>query len=165
MEPLFGQGCAVMTSMPAASTGTATTSDGAAKSLKLTEFLDLATLQDIQDSLAMVAQVKASILDTTGQPLTQTTVSERFSNRSAAIVAARKQKGDTNLDQPFAAPIIVNNQKLGTIVMEPAKSVPIKSSQVTKLAKKLDVPVEQVRTIIEAMNEEGMGQRTASVQF
>ena len=29
--------------------------------VKLTEFLDLATLQDIQDSLAMVAQVKASV--------------------------------------------------------------------------------------------------------
>ncbi len=133
--------------------------------MKLTEFLDLATLQDIQDSLAMVAQVKASILDTAGTPLTQTTVSERFANRSAAIVAARKQKGDSNLDQPFAAPIIVNDVKLGTIVMEPAKAVPIKSSQITKLAKRLELPVEQVRAVIDAMNEEGMGQRTASVQF
>ena len=133
--------------------------------MKLTEFLDLATLQDIQDSLAMVAQVKASILDTSGAPLTQTTVSERFANRSAAIVAARKQKGDSNLDQPFAAPIIVNDVKLGTIVMEPAKAVPIKSSQITKLAKRLELPVEQVRAVIDAMNEEGMGQRTASVQF
>ena len=59
---------------------------------RLTEFLDLATLQDIQDSLAMVAQVKASILDTSGHPLTQTTVSERFSNSSEAIAAALKQK-------------------------------------------------------------------------
>ncbi len=133
--------------------------------MKLTEFLDIATLQDIQDSLAMVAQVKASILDNAGQPLTQTTVSERFSTRSAAIVASRRQKGDGNLDQPFAAPIIVNNQKLGTIVMEPAKAVPIKSSQVARLARKLGMPPEQVRTVIDAMNEEGMGQRTASVQF
>jgi len=133
--------------------------------MKLTEFLDLATLQDIQDSLAMVAQVKASILDNTGQPLTQTTVSERFSNRSAAIAAARRQKGDSDLDQPFSAPIIVDDVKIGSIVMEPAKAAPIKSSQVMRLARKLDVPAEQVRTIIEAMNEEGMGRRTASVQF
>ncbi len=110
--------------------------------LKLTEFLDLATLQDIQDSLAMVAQVKATILDTAGVPLTQTTVSERFSNRSAAIVAARRQKGDSNLDQPFSAPIIVNDVKLGTIVMEPAKAAPMKTSQVIRLAKKLDMPAE-----------------------
>jgi phosphoserine phosphatase RsbU/P len=139
--------------------------DAPTSDMKLTEFLDLATLQDIQDSLAMVAQVKASILDNHGQPVTQTTVSERFSTRSAAIAAARRQKGDSNLDQPFAAPIIVNDTKIGSIVMEPAKAAPIKNSQITKLARKLNVPVEQVRGIIEAMNEEGMGQRTASVQF
>jgi sigma-B regulation protein RsbU (phosphoserine phosphatase) len=132
---------------------------------RLTEFLDLSTLQDIQDSLAMVAQVKATILDNAGQPLTQTSISERFNNRSAAIVAARKQKGDSNLDQPFTAPIIVNEVKLGSIVMEPTKSAPIKSSQITRLAKKLDVPTDHVRTIVEAMNQEGMSQRTASVQF
>ena len=136
-----------------------------AATMKLTEFLDLTTLQDIQDSLAMVAQVKASILDNAGLPLTQTSVSERFSNRSAAIAAARRQKGDTDLDQPFSAAIIVDNVKLGSIVMEPAKAAPIKSSQVTRLARKLEVPAEQVRAIIEAMNDEGMGQRTASVQF
>ncbi len=133
--------------------------------IRLTEFLDLATLQDIQDSLAMVAQVKAIILDNGGQPLTQTTVSERFSTRSAAIQAARRQKGDGDLDEPFSAPIIVNDIKLGSIVMEPAKAAPIKTSQVNRLAKRLNVPAEQVRGIIEAMNEEGMGQRTASVQF
>ncbi|HUO09937.1 MAG TPA: SpoIIE family protein phosphatase [Phycisphaerae bacterium] len=147
------------------STVTDLISAGSGKTMKLTEFLDVATLQDIQDSLAMVAQVKASILDVAGIPLTQTTVSERFANRSAAIVAARKQKGDTNLDQPFAAPIVVNDVKLGSIVMEPGKAVPIKSSQITKLATKLELPVEQVREVIDAMNEEGMGQRTASVQF
>lgn len=133
--------------------------------MKLTEFLDLTTLQDIQDSLAMVAQVKASILDNVGIPLTQTTVSDRFANRSAAIAAARRQKGDQDLDQPFSAPIIVNDTKIGSIVMEPAKAAPIKTSQINKLAKKINVPAEQVRAIIQAMNEEGMGQRTASVQF
>ena len=104
--------------------------EGASKvDMKLTEFLDLATLQDIQDSLAMVAQVKASIVDNAGQPLTQTSVSERFSNRSAAIAAARRQRGDSDLDQPFSASIIVNDVKLGTIVMEPAKAAPIKTDR------------------------------------
>src|SRR5947209_492295 len=97
--------------------------------LRLTQFLDLATLQDIQDSLVMVAQVKASIQDAAGTALTQTTVSERFSTRSAAIAAARKQKGDAELDQPFSAPIEVAGQRIGTIVMEPSKPAPIKTSQ------------------------------------
>jgi len=138
---------------------------GTQSTMKLTDFLDVPTLQDIQDSLAMVAQVKATILDNTGQPLTQTTVSERFSTRSAAIAAARKQKGDTELDQPFFAPIVVNDIKLGTIKMEPAKAAPVKTTQIARLAKKLNVPAEQVRAVIDAMNREGIGQRTASVQF
>ena len=132
---------------------------------KITDFLDIATLQDIQDSLAMVAQVKATILDDAGQPITQTSVSERFSTRSAQIAAARRQKGDSDMDQPFCAPIELNGVSLATIVMEPAKAPPIKASQVTKLARKLGLPVEQVRTVIDAMKEEGIGQRTASVQF
>src|SRR5262249_19076918 len=100
-----------------------------------------------------------------GMPLTQTTVSDRFSTRSAAIAAARKQKGDADLDQPFSACIEVGGQKLGTIVMEPAKAAPIKSSQVNKLAKKIGVGEEEIRRIIDAMNEEGIGQRPAQVQF
>lgn len=132
---------------------------------RLTDFLDLATLQDIQDSLAMVAQVKASILDNAGQPLTQTTVSERFSTRSAAIAAARQQKGDSDLDQPFAAPIMVEGEKIATIVMEPAKAAAIKASQVNKLARKLGLPADSVRAVVDAMTQEGIGHRTASVQF
>ncbi len=132
---------------------------------RITDFIDAPTLQDIQDSLAMVAQVKATILDMGGQPLTQTTVSDRFSSRSAAIAAARKNKGDSDLDQPFTATISVAGQPVASIVMEPAKAAPIKTSQINRLAKRLQLPAEHVRSVIEAMNEEGIGQRTASVQF
>jgi serine phosphatase RsbU (regulator of sigma subunit) len=132
---------------------------------RLTDFVDAATLQDVHDSLAVIAQVKTTILDTNGQPLTTTAVSERFNSRSAAIAAARKLKGDGDMNQPFTAPIEVNGEKLATIVMEPGTAAPIKSAQVNRLAKKLQLPVEQVRQVLEAMNEEGMGQRTASVQF
>lgn len=132
---------------------------------RVTDFLDTATLQDIQDSLATVAQVKATILDMSGQPLTQTTVSDRFSSRSAAIAAARKNKGDSDLDQPFTATISVAGHPVANIVMEPAKAAPIKMSQINRLAKRLQLPSEHVKAVIDAMNEEGIGQRTASVQF
>jgi sigma-B regulation protein RsbU (phosphoserine phosphatase) len=136
-----------------------------APATRLTDYLDAATLQDIQDALAMVAQSKASILDGQGRPLTQTAVSERFSTRSAQIAAARKQKGDADLDQPFTAPIVVNGTTLATIMLEPAKAAPIRSSAVNRLARRLQLPVEQVRAVVEAMHDEGMGQRAASVQF
>ncbi len=49
--------------------------------------------------------------------------------------------------------------------MEPGKAPPIKTSQINKLARRLALPAEQVRAVIDAMKEEGIGQRTASVQF
>ena len=92
-------------------------------------------------------------------------MSERFSSRSAAIAASRLQKGDEDLDQPFAAPIIVNGEQLATIIMEPAKAAPIRSSHVNRVAKKLGVPPEDVRRVMDALKQEGLSRRTASVQF
>ncbi len=133
--------------------------------VKLTDYIDSTTLQDIQDSLASVAQVKATILDTAGQPLTQTTVSQRFETRSAAIAAARHQKGDTDLDQPFSAPIIVGDVRLGSIVIEPAKAAPMRTAMVKELSEKLNIPAAQVRVLVETINQDTLQRRTASVQF
>ncbi len=132
---------------------------------KLTDFIDAATLQDIQDSLAAVAQVKASILDPAGTPLTSKTASKRFLSRSAAIADARRQKGDSSLDEPFSAPIVVENIQLGSIVIEPAKPAPVRAAMVNDLAGKLNIPAAQVRSVVEAFAAEGLAQRTASVQF
>lgn len=132
---------------------------------KLTDYIDSTTLQDIQDSLASVAQVKATILDPGGQPLTQTTISQRFETRSAAIAAARYQKGDSDLDQPFSAPIIVGDVRLGSIVIEPAKAAPMRAAMVKELSEKLNIPAAQVRVLVETINQDSVRRRTASVQF
>ncbi|NNM88682.1 MAG: hypothetical protein HKL95_09200, partial [Phycisphaerae bacterium] len=132
---------------------------------KLTDYIDPTTLQDIQDALASVAQVKATILDPGGQPLTQTTVSPRFETRSAAIAAARHQKGDADLDQPFSAPIIVGDVRLGSIVIEPAKAAPMRTAMVKDLSEKLNIPAAQVRVLVETINQDTVRRRTASVQF
>ncbi len=132
---------------------------------RLTDYIDAATLQDIQDSLASVARVKATILDDRGVPLTHTTVSKRFQTRSAAIAASHSAKGDAGMDQPFSAPIVVTGRKLGSIVIEPAKAAPVRAAAINELAGKLQLPAAQVRTIIDAVNQESLMQRTASVQF
>ena len=54
--------------------------------LKLTDFMDLATLQEVQDSFAAVANVKATITDATGNLLTQPTPTP--SARAASRIAA-----------------------------------------------------------------------------
>jgi len=132
---------------------------------RLTDYIDLATLQDIQDALASVAGVKAMILDPSGKALTQATVSKRFQTRSAAIAATRNQKGDGTLDQSFSAPIIVSNVRLGSIVMEPSKPAPLRSAMVNELAEKLQLPTTQIRTIFDTLRQETLQQRTAGVQF
>jgi len=134
-------------------------------SARLTDYIDAATLQDIQDSLASVARVKATILDSQGVPLTHTTVSKRFQTRSAAIAASHSAKGDSGLDQSFTAPIVVRGMRLGSIVIEPTKAAPVRAAAIQDLATKLQLPPAQVRTIVDAVNQESLVQRTASVQF
>src|SRR5215204_1373157 len=53
--------------------------------LRLTDFVDLATLQEIQDSFAAVADVKAVITDAEGAALTQATPTTSFLRRQRAL--------------------------------------------------------------------------------
>ncbi len=140
--------------------------DGVApSSARLTDYIDAATLQDIQDALASVARLKATILDTQGRPLTQTTISKRFQTRSAAIAQARQQKGDSTLEQPFSAPIEVAGVQLGNLVIEPSQPAPVRTSRIKELAEKLNLLPTQVRSLLASIQEETLTQRAASVQF
>src|SRR3954468_18855415 len=56
--------------------------------LHLTDFMDLATLQEIQDSFAAVAQVKATITDAQGNVLTQPTPTREFLSRQRGLAEA-----------------------------------------------------------------------------
>src|SRR5947207_2899653 len=84
--------------------------------LRLTDFLDLATLQEIQDSFTAVAKVKATITDADGVVLTQPAPTKEFLRRQSAIALA-DQEGPTKEGREYVAPIMVNNQRLGTIRM------------------------------------------------
>src|SRR5687768_1549290 len=97
--------------------------------LSLTDFMDLPTLQEIQDSFAAIANVKARITDAEGNLLTQPTPTKEFLRRQRAIEEAENENGDEAADPPdhipspqrdgreYIAPIMVNNQRLGTIRM------------------------------------------------
>ena len=56
--------------------------------LNLTDFLDLAILQEIQDSFAAIANVRATITGASGQLLTQPTPTSDFLRRQRAIAQA-----------------------------------------------------------------------------
>src|SRR5438067_9466622 len=55
------------------------------ENLRLTDFMDLATLQEIQDNFAAVANVKAIITDADGKVLTQVTPTTEFLRRQRVI--------------------------------------------------------------------------------
>ena len=94
--------------------------------LRLTDFMDLPTLQEIQDSFAAVANVKATITDADGNLLTQPTPTREFLRRQSALAADEEKltaqggpapEGPQKEGAEYVAPIIVNNQRLGTIRM------------------------------------------------
>src|SRR4051794_35991059 len=92
--------------------------------LHLTDFLDLGTLQEIQDGFAAVANVRAIITDAEGNVLTQLTPTREFMQRQRAIAQAEEStqpaEGPQKTGREYVAPIMVNNQRLGTIRMSPS---------------------------------------------
>ncbi|MGA2443752.1 MAG: PocR ligand-binding domain-containing protein, partial [Tepidisphaeraceae bacterium] len=59
--------------------------------LKLTDFMDASTLQEIQDGFAAVANVKATITDADGKVLTQPTPTSDFLKRQRVIAEAQQE--------------------------------------------------------------------------
>jgi len=115
--------------------------------LKLTDFMDIATLQEIQDSFAAVANVRATITDATGNTLTQPAPTSEFLTRQRAIAAAEEQQqGPQREGAEYVAPIMVNNQRLGTIRMT-AKSGPAApdEARLSSLAQKLGLEPKQMK--------------------
>src|SRR6478735_12809148 len=91
--------------------------------LRLTDFMDLPTLQEIQDSFAAVANVKAIITDADGNRLTQPTPTREFLKRQQTLAAAEEMinseiaggaGGPTKEGREYNAPIIVGGKRLGT---------------------------------------------------
>src|SRR5215210_384265 len=90
------------------------------ENLRLTDFMDLPTLQEIQDSFAAIANVRATITDASGAVLTQPAPTSEFLRRQSAIAEAEAERfndGPQKEGREYVAPIIVNKQRLGTIRM------------------------------------------------
>src|SRR4051812_20960394 len=104
------------------------------ENLQLTDFLDLTTLQEIQDGFAAVASVKATITDAQGSILTQPAPTREFLQRQRAIAQADETSdGPQREGREYVAPIIVNNQRLGTIRMVAGTDGLVSSIDDTKL--------------------------------
>jgi sigma-B regulation protein RsbU (phosphoserine phosphatase) len=138
--------------------------------LQLTDFLDLSTLQEIQDGFAAVASVRATITDASGKVLTQPTPTREFVQRQRAIAQAEdqalQQDGPTKTGREYVAPIIVNNQRLGTIRMSPcADGVgSIDEARIVSLSQKFGLDAKQLKSLSTSLLR-ARNTRPAAIQF
>jgi phosphoserine phosphatase RsbU/P len=132
--------------------------------LKLTDFMDLPTLQEIQDSFAAVANVKTTITDADGKLLTQQTPTSDFLKRQSAIAEAQKD-GPQREGTEYVAPIIVNNQRLGTIRMAAGgASGPVDEARLAALSEKLNVELKQLKQAVSQLTR-NRAAKPAAIQF
>ena len=139
--------------------------------LRLTDFLDLQTLQEIQDSFAAVANVKAVITDAGGALLTQATPTNEFLRRQRAIAAAEDSPdGPQREGTEYVAPIMVANQRLGTLRMTASRdgSMPLDDARINTLAEKVGLEPKLLKSLAQQVNREinkARNTRPAAIQF
>ena len=137
------------------------------ENLRLTDFMDLATLQEIQDNFAAVANVRAIITDADGQVITQMTPTSEFLRRQRVIQQAEDAQANSPQKEgrEYVAPIIVNDQRLGTIRMAANGSVTaVDESKIAALSEKYKIDVKQVKGVAQSLLR-ARNTRPAAIQF
>lgn len=134
--------------------------------LELTDFMDLPTLQEIQDSFAAVAGVKATITDAAGNVLTQPNPTSEFLRKQKALAAAdESQEGPHRSGGEFVAPIIVNNQRLGTIRMSSdSRAGAVDDEKLAGWAQKYGIDAKQIKSLANQLTR-ARNTRPAAIQF
>ena len=144
--------------------------------LRLTDFVDRETLQEIQDGFAAVAQVKATITDADGNVLTQPAPTKQFLRRQRALAEAAGVNDEPPPGLPgqpqregaeYVAPIIVADQRVGTIRMSAGPAAPainVDDARLQQLAERFDLDAKQLKALAAQLNR-GRGSRAAAVQF
>lgn len=134
--------------------------------LELTDFMDLPTLQEIQDSFAAVAGVKATITDAAGHILTQPNPTSEFLRKQRALAAAdESQDGPQRSGGEYVAPIMVNNQRLGTIRMSAdSKANALDEEKLAAWADKYGIDAKQIKSLAGQLTR-SRNTRPAAIQF
>ncbi|MEM7683071.1 MAG: SpoIIE family protein phosphatase [Planctomycetota bacterium] len=84
----------------------------------LTDFVDLATLQEIQDSFSSVTRLATSIVDASGARVTAPTDAERRAESDALLERLMDADTAERDGDRITAPIVVQDRVLGSIVVE-----------------------------------------------
>jgi len=141
--------------------------------LTLTDFLDGDMLQEVQDSFTAIAGVRTTFLDADGRPVTVPTDTRRRVEGDLAFKQLIDADEDIAGDGRFTAPIVVEGQALGSIVIErKADATPVNEAMEQRLrglATRLGIDDPSLRDLLDAATDSGDGSREAraasSIQF
>jgi sigma-B regulation protein RsbU (phosphoserine phosphatase) len=144
------------------------------ENLRLTDFMDVQTLQEIQDSFTAVANVQAIITDAEGNRLTQPCPTREFLKRQQTLADAEEMlsaadAGPQKEGREYVAPIIVSGKRLGTIRMAAngtagAAGSGIDDSKLTTLGEKYGIDTRKMRTLVTQLTR-ARNTRPAAIQF
>ncbi len=137
--------------------------------LRLTDFMDVQTLQEIQDSFAAVANVKAIITDAQGNRLTQPVPTSDFIKRQQTLADAEEAtaaaEGPSKEGREYVAPIIVSGLRLGTIRMASnGTMLGLDDGKITTIGEKFGIDAKKARSLVVQINR-AKNARPAAIQF
>ncbi|MCC7147354.1 MAG: SpoIIE family protein phosphatase [Phycisphaeraceae bacterium] len=134
--------------------------------LALTDFVDLATLRNLQEGFAELTRLNTTILDAGGQPLVpQSDPAEREASYQVLDFLLGTESGDAG--QRYVAPIVVEDQELGSIEVksDSREEAEAEWGQLRQVALKLGVAEGSVKDLVEAAESASRPSRSAAVQF
>lgn len=99
--------------------GAAATGLGGESRPTLTDFLDLTTLQEIQDAFTALTKLPTTILDADGRPLTIPTDTARRERSDRVLDYLLFESDGADGAGVYVAPIVLEGQQLGTIKVQP----------------------------------------------
>ncbi|HEX3356377.1 MAG TPA: SpoIIE family protein phosphatase [Tepidisphaeraceae bacterium] len=138
------------------------------ENLRLTDFLDLNILQEIQDSFAAIANVKATITGADGEVITQPAPTKEFLRRQRAIAMteAEQQNSPQKEGREYVAPIMVNDQRLGTIRMTTSAgaNVVLDESKLAALSEKYSIDIKPLKSVAQSLLRNRQA-HPAAIQF
>lgn len=111
--------------------------EGIVPSLQLTDFLDVQTLQAIQDQFAALTGVRTSIRNAAGEPVT----------RPSPLVDGMPTPPADSSTYFAAGPIELDGQRLGAIIMETGPAAAIAPEQLAELARRFDLPLHKLEQL------------------
>jgi phosphoserine phosphatase RsbU/P len=134
--------------------------------LSLTQFVDLDTLQEIQDSFTAVTGLTATIHDPDGKQVTAPTDAQQ--RRASDQVLEQLIAADADDSGRFSAPIAVEGQVLGSIALMSSPDVDgctPGQDELRQVIDSLGIPGEQADELVAAAEQHCGPNKAAGIQF